>query len=206
LWAEIAPHVQPFDREGIKKAIYAAMVKFQDQLDKDWPEASPIFGRMIQPLVIRILCQIEALDGKNAASTKVCGSCGKVIERQPLDTGIGCVCLKPLCDTCGGSGKHCTFPGGIKNFERCAVENGCQLCKYVEPCPDCKPVKKYHRTEGGMHVDERSGEERRKKYGHLKHQQHKDKQAATLYLTDHYGKDVWLPDRRENDRRKNVDG
>ena len=62
-----------------------------------------------------------------------------------------------VCGTCGRSGEACGLqPGCCLNPHERAYR-GCSGCEHFGPCPDCTEVR-YHRNEGGMHLDERDGE------------------------------------------------
>ncbi len=137
VWQFFQPHLQqPFDREEYQELLRSL------------------------PHIIALNHVKELLDALEALHTGgseicTCNDSDYRLVRRKAD-GLeyeNCVdCLKPknpvkpVCDTCGGSGKVYKHPKGC-------------LCP-LEPCPACKEVR-YHRSGQGMHLDER-GEQRRK--------------------------------------------
>ena len=58
----LKPHLKgEFPREAAEKGTYAFLMKYRDKLDKNWPEASKIFGRLMQDLVKDICDNLERL-------------------------------------------------------------------------------------------------------------------------------------------------
>ncbi|KKN70688.1 hypothetical protein LCGC14_0428430 [marine sediment metagenome] len=100
---------------------------------------------------------------------------------------------KPLCGTCGGSQKKRIHEiDCIAGLKKC---NPKRPCGRLEPCPDCKPEIRYHRSESGMHLEERGAERRQ---GKADRRDFANRRCAPdsgrTYATQHGG-------RRESQRR-----
>ena len=180
IYAFIKPHLRgEFDREAIAIAASClhsgtSLVEVADKIERlHNGESDP------NPNNYTVTCEHGVLyrcSDCRALLGQPCGTCrgskkvhhcfghqrpGTVENCSICNMGDSEPCPDCQCKICGGSRVKCQV---YECPDECRSEyktmGACSKCPHNKPCPDCKPVEvRYHRNGGGMHLDERSGDE-----------------------------------------------
>ena len=141
--------------------------------------------------VLLLYGECPTCEGREKVCPPECPPTGGPCDLDELEHLATCPALLPCPD--------CTRP---QSLEEAAQRSRASAERAGERCLKCG-VARWESTSlcNHVYVDQRKGK-RRQIYGHLRHQQHKNGEAATLYLTGHYRMEVWLPSRRIGDERR----